>query len=218
MKGFTTMSFLKKMFGKKEKQRTLSSAKELNTGDIIVLTDSFALPESLRTQQFQVTSVNSYEYENSTQTEWTLTGNNELEIFLSLDIDDKTYLKFALKIEHQDIETLFDLDEFSTLFDEPGDAFLNRQHDNNKTMSWTSEQYQQNIYAKVGYFHRKDNRSQALSPYEGQGSGEQFELYQLLDKDQSRGIDVEVWQDGDTDIFLSIYRPLTDIIDMYPGS
>ena len=68
------------MFGKKEKQRTLSSAKELNTGDIIVLTDSFALPESLRTQQFQVTSVNSYEYENFTQTEWTLTGNNDLEI------------------------------------------------------------------------------------------------------------------------------------------
>jgi len=218
MKGFAAMSFFKKMFGKKEKQRTLSSAQDLNTGDIIVLTDSFALPESLRTQQFQVTSVNTYEYENSTQTEWTLTGNNDLEIFLSLDIDDKIYLKFTLKIEHQDIETLFDLDEFSKLFDAPGDAFLNRQHDNNKTTSWTSEQYQQNIYAKVGYFHRKDNRYQALSPYEGQDSGEQFELYQLLDKDQSRGIDVEVWQDGDTDIFLSIYRPLTDIIDMYPGS
>ena len=218
MKGFTTMSFLKKMFGKKEKQRTLSSAKELNTGDIIVLTDSFALPESLRTQQFQVTSVNSYEYENFTQTEWTLTGNNDLEIFLSLDIDDKTYLKFALKIEHQDIETLFDLDEFSTLFDESGQTFLNRQQDNNKTINWTSEQYQQSIYAKVGYFHRKDHRSQTLPSHEGKDSGEQFELYQLLDQDQNRGLEVEVWQDGDTDVFLSIYRPLTDIIDMYPGS
>ena len=212
------MSFLKKMFGKKEKQRTLSSARDLNTGDIIALTDSFALPELLRSQQFQVTSVNSYEYENSTQTEWALTGDNDQEIFLSLDIDDKTFLKFALKVEHQDIETLFDLDEFSTLFDESGQAFLNRQQDNNKTINWTSEQYQQSIYAKVGYFHRKDHRSQTLPSHEGKDSGEQFELYQLLDQDQNRGLEVEVWQDGDTDVFLSIYRPLTDIIDMYPGS
>ncbi len=206
------------MFGKKEKQRTLSSARDLNTGDIIALTDSFALPELLRSQQFQVTSVNSYEYENSTQTEWALTGDNDQEVFLSLDIDDKTFLKFALKVEHQDIETLFDLDEFSTLFDESGQAFLNRQQDNNKTINWTSEQYQQSIYAKVGYFHRKDHRSQTLPSHESKDSGEQFELYQLLDQDQNRGLEVEVWQDGDTDVFLSIYRPLTDIIDMYPGS
>ena len=212
------MSFLKKLFGKEEKQRTLSSARDLNTGDIIVLTDSFALPELLRSQQFQVTSVNSYEYEHSTQTEWALAGDNDQEVFLSLDIDDKTYLKFTLKIEHQDIETLFDLDQFSTLFDQPGQAFLNRQQDNHKTKNWTSEQYQQSLFAKVGYFHRKDHRSQTLPSHEGEDGGEQFELYQLLDQDQSRGLEVEVWHDGDTDVFLSIYRPLTDIIDMYPGS
>jgi len=212
------MSFLKKMFGKEEKQRTLTAVRDLNTGDIIVLTDSFALPEALRQQQFQVTAVNSYEYETTTQTEWTLNGNNDAEIFLSLDVDDKTYLKFTLKIEHQDVESLFDLDEFSTLFDDPGQAFLNRLKDNDKTTSWTSEQYQQSLFAKVGYFHRKDHRSQALSPYEGKGSGEQFEFYQLLDQDQSKGIEVEVWDDGDTDVFLSLYRPVSDIIDMYPGS
>ncbi|MCJ8319078.1 MAG: hypothetical protein MJK12_05565 [Colwellia sp.] len=212
------MSFLKKMFGKEEKQRRLTSVRDLNTDDIIVLTDSFALPEVLRQQQFQVTAVNSYEYETVTQTEWTLSGNDEAEIFLSLDVDDKTYLKFTLKIAQQDVESLFDLDEFSTLFDEPGQAFLNRLTDNDKTTSWTSEQYQQSIFAKVGYFHRKDHRSQALSQYEGKGSGEQFEFYQLLDQDQSKGIEVEVWDDGDTDVFLSIYRPISDIIDMYPGS
>ena len=212
------MSFLKKMFGKEEKQRTLSSARDLNTGDIIVLTDSFALPESLRQQQFQVTAVNSYEYETETQTEWTLTGNNDLEIFLSLDVDDKTYLKFTLKIDPEHVETLFDLDDFSTLFDEPGSAFLNRQQDSAISSGWTSEQYRQSIFAKVGYFHRKDHRSQNLSPYEGKDSGEQFELYQLLDQDQNKGIEVEVWEDGDTDVFLSLYRPLTDIVDMFPGS
>lgn len=212
------MSFFKKIFNKSEPERKLSKVHDLTEGDIIVLTDSFALPESLRQQQFQVTAVNTYEYEHHNQKEWTLTGTNELEIFLTLDVDDKTYLKFALKVERDDIETLFDLDDFATIFDEPGEAFLEKKSDNNLTSGWSDQQYQQQVYAQVGYFHRKDYTKSALSQYEGKGAGEQFELYVLYNQDQSRGIDVEVWQDGDTDVFLTLFRPLTDIIDMYPGS
>lgn len=213
------MSFFKKIFNKnKQEQRKLTHVNQLLMGDIILLTDSFALPETLRNQQLQVTAVNSYEYEQETQTEWTLQGSNDLLLFLTLDVDDTTELKFALKIEHEDVETLFDLDSFSQIFDEPGQAFLEKQADNNLTTSWTSEQYQQDVFAKVGYFHRKDHRSENLSAYEGKDSGEQFELYTLYNEDQSKGIDIEVWQDGDTDVFLTIFRPLTDIVDMYPAS
>ena len=212
------MSFFKKIFKKDETARQVNKANDLLTGDIIVLTDSFALPENLRNQQFQVTGVNSYEYENHVDTEWVLTGNDDTELYLTLDIDDKTYLKFSLKIQHEDVETLFDLDDFSTIFDEPGQAFLTRKTDSELSQNWTSEQYQQSIFSKVGYFHRKDHRSESLSAYEGKDAGEQLELYQLLDKEQSRGIELEVWQDGDTDIFLTLYRPTTDIIDMFPGS
>lgn len=214
------MSFFKNVFNKnsKSEQRKLTHVSQLLVGDIIVLTDSFALPEILRGQQLQVTAVNSYEYEQNTQLEWTLQGNNELLLFLSLDVDDSTELKFALKIEHDDVETLFELDSFSEIFDEPGQAFLNRKTDNELTTSWSSEQYQQSTFAKVGYFHRKDHRSDNLSAYEGKDSGEQFELYALYNEDQSKGIDVEVWQDGDTEVFLTLFRPLTDIIDMYSAS
>ena len=212
------MSFIKRIFNKEQEQRKVTSPRQLMVGDIIVLTDSFALPESLRQQQFQVSAINSYEYEHHTETEWVLSGHSDTELFLSLDVDDKTYLKFALKIQHEDVETLFDLDEFSTTFDEPGEAFLEKLADNNLTNGWTSAQYQQSIFAKVGYFHRKDHRSENLSQYEGKDAGEQFELYQLLDQDQSKGIESEVWSDGDTDVFLTLYRPLTDIVDMYPGS
>lgn len=214
------MSFLKSIFNKdkKQEQRKLTHVNQLLVGDIIVLTDSFALPETLRNQQLQVTAVNSYEYEHETQTEWTLQGNNDLLLFLTLDVDDTTELKFAIKIEHNDVETLFDLDVFSQIFDEPGDAFIERQADNNVTASWSDQQYQQSIFAKVGYFHRKDHRSENLSAYEGKDSGEQFELYSLFNEEQSKGIDIEVWQDGDTDVFLTLFRPLTDIIDMYSAS
>lgn len=212
------MSFFKNIFNKKTTERQLNSAKDLTTGDIIVLTDSFALPENLRQQQFHVTAVNSYEYELKTETEWVLTGPNDLEIFLSLEEDDKTYLKFSLKIEHHDVESLFDLEQFAIIFEEASNAKLTRHTDTAKTQGWSSDYYQQHIFAKVGFFHKKDHRIETLSAYEGKDAGEQFELYTLYDNDEDRGIDVEVWADGDTDVFLTFFRPITDIVDMYPGS
>ena len=98
------MSFFKKIFNKDaQTQRKLTHVNQLLVGDIIVLTDSFALPKALQGQQFQVNAVNSYEYEHNTQTEWTLQGTDELTLFLSLEIDDTTELKFSLKIEHDDV-------------------------------------------------------------------------------------------------------------------
>lgn len=213
------MSFFKNVFSKsKQAPRKLSDVSQLLVGDIIVLTDSFALPESLRNQQLQVASVNTYEFEQNNQIEWTLQGANNRLLFLSLEVDDSTELKFSIKLEREDVETLFNLDDFSTIFDEPGQAFLTRQIDNDYTKQWSDEEYQQSTFAKVGFFHHKDHRSENLSAYEGKDSGEQFEQYCLYNKDQSKGIDVEVWQDGDTEVFLMLFRPLTDIIDMYPGS
>ena len=213
------MSFFKKIFNKSSNEpRKLTKVNQLLVGDIIVLTDSFALPESLRGQEFQVKAVNSYEFEEKVQTEWALIGTNALEIFLSQEVDDITELKLSLKIQHEDVETLFDLDSFSEVFDEPGEAFLEKKADSEITTLWSSEQYQQSVFAKVGFFHRKDHRSENLSAYEGKDSGEQFELYSLYNEDQSKGIDVEVWQDGDTEVCLTLFRPLSDIIDMYPAS
>ncbi|WP_019028432.1 hypothetical protein [Colwellia piezophila] len=213
------MSFFNKIFKKSAEQpRKLTEVNQLLVGDIIVLTDSFALPESLRGQEFQVKAVNSYEFEHKVQTEWALVGTNTLEIFLSLEVDDISELKLSLKIQHEDVETLFDLDRFAEIFDQPGQAFLDKKADSDITAMWSSEQYQQSVFAKVGFFHRKDHRSENLSAYEGKDSGEQFELYSLFNEDQSKGIDVEVWQDGDTEVCLTLFRPLSDIIDMYPGS
>jgi hypothetical protein len=212
------VSFFKNIFKKPTPERKLNNVKELTLGDIIVLSDSFGLPAVLRAQEFQVTAVNSYEFENKTQAEWVLQGGDNTELYLTLDVDDKTYLKFSLKILHQDVETLFDLEQFAEVFDEPGQAQLERIADSSDTSGWSSEIYRQSSYAQVGYFHRKDYRKDELSAYQGKDSGEQFELYSLFDEDQDKGVDIEVWQDGDTEVFLTLFKPTTDIVDMYPGS
>jgi len=212
------VSFFKNIFKKPTQERKLNNVEELTLGDIIVMSDSFGLPAALRAQEFQVSAVNSYEFEHKTLAEWVLQGHDNLELYLTLDVDDKTYLKFSLKILHQDVETLFDLDNFAEIFDEPGQAQLTRIADSNTTSGWSSDLYQQSTYAQVGFFHRKDHRKDTLSPYEGKDSGEQFELYTLYNEDQDKGIDIEVWQDGDTEVFLTLFKPTTDIVDMYPGS
>ena len=66
--------------------------------------------------------------------------------------------------------------------------------------------------------NRKTLKQLRQQRYEGNDQGEQFELYALYDADESYGVDVEVWQDGDTDVFLTLFRPTTDIVDMLPGS
>ena len=184
------MSFFKNIFKKPTQERKLNNVEDLTLGDIIVMSDSFGLPTALRAQEFQVSAVNSYEFEHKTQVEWVLLGSNDIELYLTLDVDDKTYLKFSLKILHQDVESLFDLDQFSEIFDEPGQAQLTRLADSENTSGWSSELYQQSSFAQVGYFHRKDYRKGALSAYEGKDSGEQFELYSLFNEDQDKGIDV----------------------------
>lgn len=212
------MSFFKKIFSKEENVRKLNKADDLLKGDIILINDSFGLPEALRGQRFEVIEVNCYEFEFETQTEWVLRGEGDQQLYLSLDKDDKVYLKFAIKLSHFDVESLFNLDDFAVIFEPDQSAELNKQADTSLTQGWTSDYYRQSKFATVGFFHRKDNRTEKLSQYEGDGQGEQLEQYTLFDENEDKGIDIEVWSDGETDVFLTIYRPLTDIVDYFPGS
>lgn len=211
------MSFFKRLLGKKdEPQRQLDHPSKLNQGDVISLDDSFALPPALRGQQLRVEAVNSYEFENSTQPLWSLKGHTNESIYLSLEEDDETLLVFSIKINRAIVEQLFDLDQFSTIFDEPGKARLTCQPlaDNQPHLQlWLAKSYHQVAFAEQGYFHRLDHRSHTISD----DTGEVFEAYQLLDDNEQYAIDIEVYERGETDVMLSLYRPLSDIREYWPG-
>ncbi|QOL26925.1 hypothetical protein LP316_06430 [Thalassotalea sp. LPB0316] len=211
------MSFFKKLFSDDKPARQLTQVDQLQIKDIIVLSDSFALPEQLRKQQLEVIEINSYEFEHHTNTEWVLMGTSGEKIYLTLDVDDSKYIKFSYEIERDDVARVFDLDQFALIFDEAPCELTTVEKD--PTLGrWLDEHYHRQAFAQIGYFHRKDHRSQALSSYEGKDAGEQFEQYSLYNDDESKGVDIEVWQDGDTDVFLTLFRPVSDIKDMFPGS
>lgn len=216
------MGFFNSIFGKKAPpQRELNHPSALNVGDMISIDNSFALPTQLRGQQLKVEAVNTYEFERRQQAEWVLKGHGNDTIYLSIEEDDETYLAFSLKISRSQVEQIFDLEQFSTLFDEPGHATLLTQElpagITSQLEQWLGKQYHQVTFAAFGYFHREDYRN-LKPPQDANGAtGEPFEYYLLLDDDESRALEVEVYEGGDTDVVLTLYRPITDIRDYWPG-
>ncbi|MFT5789160.1 MAG: hypothetical protein ACI8SJ_001275 [Shewanella sp.] len=217
------MGFLRGLFGKKEEpKRQLDHPSKLNKGDMISLDDSFALPPQLRGQQLRVEAVNTYEYERKQQTEWVLKGHGSDTIFLGLDEDDETYLALSIKVNRGLVDQLFDLEQFSTIFEEPGKAELITSKLSSELATefelWLSPQYHQVTFAGFGYFHRQDYRGKK-PPQDADGAtGDPFESYQLLDDDEDKAVDIEVYDGGETDVMLTLYRPLSDIRDYWPGA
>ena len=214
------MGFLNKLFGKsgnnKELERQLDHPSKLVVGDIIGLDDSFALPSHLKGQSLEVTEVNCYEYEHNKDCEWVLRGSDDQLIFMSYEKDDDERLVFSIKITRDQVEQMFDLDQFSQLFDEPGNAVLDLKQALPEFNNWLGQSYRQDEFASVGFYHHKDPRSEQISEYQGQDQGESFELYGASSDDERYGIAAEVYQGGDTDVILCLYRPISDIRQYWP--
>jgi hypothetical protein len=216
------MGFLDRLFNKPTAPvRQLDHPKQLNVGDMISLDDSFSLPPQLRGQQLRVEAVHTYEFERSQHTEWQLKGHGTDTLYLSLEEDDETLLAFSMKIGRKQVEQLFDLDDFGAIFEEPGQAELSPQALSQELATqlehWLGTQYHQVGFAEFGYFHREDYRG-LKPPQDADGAtGEPFENYRLLDQDETRALEVEVYEGGDTDVMLTLYRPLTDIREYWPG-
>jgi len=211
------MGFLKSLFSKqakKEARPALNHPSLLMAGDIIKLDDSFALPAQLRGQSLEVKQVNTYEYEQGNEFEWVLQGNDNELLFMNIDDDDTQSLVFSRKINRETVGELFDLGQFSQLFDEPGNALIETKNQLADLSQWLGEQYRQCEFARMGYFHQQDFRQRNIE----QETGDSFERYGAISDDERYGLEAEVYQDGETDVLVSLYRPLSDIREYWPRS
>ncbi len=215
------MSIFKKIMNafrsdsKENKPRVLKSVNDLKAKDMITLNDSFALPESLRGQQLEVQSVNTYDYDGAKEVEWVLKGSNDDLIHLSLDDDDDVFLAFSIGIKKSEVKVMFDLEQFANIFDEKGGFSIEKANDVPRVAGWCSDEYNREGFSESGTFYKKDYRNLNGDHL---GSGEGFDLYTLVDEEEDKGISIEVWKDGSTDVSVVIYRPLSDIVDFFAGS
>ena len=198
-------------------ERKLTHANQLQVGDMLQLIDSFALPAQVKDQTFHVIAICSYQYQHQMSYEYELRSDSGHNIFMSLENENgEEWVNFSRKLSRNQVAELFDLDQFAEVFDSEELTCIDRQQEPSKLERWTAEQYQQTAQPSIAYYYEQDLRGKTASRYVEDG-GEQCEVINLESDNGKHSIDIEIWQDGETDVFITISRPLTDIVDLYPG-
>lgn len=211
------------MFSKLFKKKTapvkqLEHPKDLKKGDMLQMIDSFALPPQLKGQMLHVIDINTYQYEYQNDTEFVLKGDTGSSIFLTIENDDgEEWANFSIKIQRQEVDELFDLDKFAEIFDSEDLTDITRVNEVAKFERWTTSHYKQQSHPSTAYYYNKDYRGQQI-PQHVEDGGEPVECIDLADAEQDFAISIEVWDDGETDISLTLSRPMSDIVDLFPGN
>ncbi len=207
-----------KWFGKDKNAptRVLDKPEDLNIGDMLEMVDSFGLPKEIRGKTFQVVDINTYEYQRDTETEFLLQGPNDEPVYMTIENEDgERWANFTLKIERDEVEHLFDMDAFGSVFDdEVSDMEIAVVGDSEGYERWLADGYRQSGQWSRGYFHKADYRKRAISKYEDD-RGHPFESVSLASDDDMHSVEIEVWEDGTTEVHLCVTRPVSDIKALY---
>ncbi|MFO6424336.1 hypothetical protein [Motilimonas sp. KMU-193] len=212
------MRFLKQLFAKPADKigRELSQPYQLQQGDLLKMSDSFGLAESFRNQQLEVVDIHTQEFQYRQQTQLVCQGSQREPVYILLDERNKQKIKLSVLLRRADVESLFDMDAFAEIFEAPGKAKLIPINQTTKWQPLLANNYLQQDYATVGYLHHQDYRGTQPPAYTDQQHGRQFEYFSLFGEQEQRWIEIYVFENGDTDIYLSIEKPISDISELWP--
>lgn len=211
------MSFFKSLFAKKQAvtTRTLSHPGELQIGDIFTFGDSFALPQAMRKQQLQVTEVNTVEFKHEHYAQVVGQGSGAQLVYISFPKNPQRFVKYSLLLTRQEVENLFDLTDFSEIFEPPGSARLKPTTSQHNYADMVAPEYIQQDFMTTGYFHQEDYRATTPPQFDDEQHGREFEFYSLQGSQGQRFIDIFIYENGDTDVYLSFFRPANEIAELW---
>ena len=198
---------------KDDSKRRLETPSQLAIGDIISLKYRESLPPDLREKTFEVTKVGTYEYASGASKEVVLKGEDNNLHFLSMDEEDgEISLCFSKKIPRQQVLALFDEQAFSELWEEDWTE-LTLQEQPEALNGWVCEQYTQTIKEQEAYYYERDTQGENLSEAD---DGDELRYHECEGSDDHYGLNIEIWGDGSTDVFLQVYCPTDVIEEMWP--
>jgi hypothetical protein len=206
---------LAKSFFSKEKEveRKLSSVADLLVGDIVTFKNRSELPHFLQGVDAEVTALGCYEYSDENERELTMKTTQGDVFFLSLINDDgERYLSFSKKLVEANITDLFDENSFSDIFEEETfakDLCLQTEPEP-KLAGWFDDHYNQTEKAIKGFYH-----PDSATP---SGKGQEFLSHYCEAKNDNYGLQIEIWEDGDTDVFALCCCSEDLIQDLWPAS
>jgi hypothetical protein len=196
--------------------RALNTPMDLQIGDMLQFEDSFSLPADVRGESFSITRVSTYDYQSENEFEFTLEGPRHDLLYLSVSGGESAnYFTLSREIPRATVESLFDTDALQTIFDDSSYATLTPLSQPEELTRWLGQRYDQKHQLVSAYFYERDCRNSGTSQHED--DSEEVHVYSL-EGEPPFSLYFEIWADGETSVYLSIKRPLSDISDYYPGS
>lgn len=211
------MRFLKSLFNKQPPAptRILNEPKQLLLGDIFSFGDSFALPEAMRKQQLQVNNITTIEFKHQHYIQVVGQGTSDKLVYISFPKNPKNLIKCSLLLSRAEVESLFDLDAFSEIFEAPGQARLTPLTEQHLYGDMLANEYIQQEFSTSGYLHQADYRNSKPPQFTNQDHGQELEYYSLEGNEGLRLIEVFIFENGNTDVYLSSLRPANDIVELW---
>ncbi len=183
--------------------------------DILELTDSFDLPILLRGQTFTIMGAHTFQFEDWNKTEFLLSSAQGIKVEMTVDESEgDVFFGFFRTISKSEVEKLFDLDEFSRIFDEIGELTIQPKIQEvdftNEWFGWIDASYHRifnqvrgSFYATASYEkapYEKDNRNLVIPSFTNEG--EAFDYYYLESDNQKSAIEIDVYPSGRTEVRL----------------
>ena len=211
------MSFFKSLFAKKQPlpTRSLNHPSELQVGDIFSFGDSFALPQAMRKKQLEVSEINTVAFKHEHYAQVVGRGANPQPVYISFPKNAQKFVKYSLLLTRQDVGDLFDLEDFSDIFEAPGSARLKPVTSEHPYAGLVAAEYLQQDFMTMGYFHREDYRDRTAPQFNEESYGREFEFYSLAGDQEQRSIEIFIFENGDTDVYLSFLRPADEITELW---
>ncbi len=211
----------RKLFGKdKAPARTLTSPTELRVGDLITFKPRSTLPACLQGETLEVIKVCAYEYPGGFEPEFTLKSSADRVVSLSLSEDSGDIeMTFSVEIPRDTVFSLFGEDSFAELWGENFAEITTRLEAAPPELEgWLAPAYRQTEKMAQAYFYNRDMRSEVRTRYVGEDAEELRYHACNGGADDDFGLSAEIWEGGETDVYVSKSLPLTVIEEMWPNA
>lgn len=194
------------MFGrKKDKEvRSVTLFSDLDVGDLVVFKPRDVLPEGVSDETLTVEKVGTYDYFGTLASDFTLGHSSGLKVSASYNSEDET-ITLGYKMKRSVVLSIFGGSEFGQVFDEDLDSVVldsNLENVSGDLKPWIADSYTRSVVAGSAYYYDEDRRGNGISSDED--SAENFIYYELEGSNEVSSISVEVWADGETDVFCEI--------------
>lgn len=202
-------------FKRKAAPRELNHPQDLIPGDLISFKPRSILPPELQGQTATVKQVCGYQYSEGLTPEYTLTLGDGQQVTFMLEPEEDA-ITLSKEIPRTVVEQVFDMTQFAELF---GDNFVtlnvNANNADDTLKPWLASQYAQAIKHGIGYFYNSDQRAKPANP--NTDNSEELRFHECTGSPDDFSLNIEIWEDGTTQVFVQKTVPFNVIEEMWPN-